>query len=322
MGQRILPRGGRPVPARRGPLRREPGRSGRAARDVRPLAVRARPHRRRSTRRPSRPSRARRSSPPRTSTSGPSRRRRSPVSTSEWCARSSRATSSASSATSSPSSSPRTAHAASTLPSSCSSTTSRCPPSSTPKRPSPATCSSSRSPGRTSARAIRVEAPDEALFEGCDVVVSGRLVSQRLAACPLEARGCVADARRRRAADPVALDADAAPRPPRARALPRSRATTRCASSLRTWAAASGQRGSRVETIIVPWLARTTGRPVRWTETRSENMVAMQHGRASRARVHDRREPRRRRAGLPPPGRAGRRRLPAVSARSFRASRR
>ena len=33
---------------------------------------------------------------------------------------------------------------------------------------------------------------DEALFDGCDVVVSGSLVSQRLAACPLEARACAA----------------------------------------------------------------------------------------------------------------------------------
>jgi carbon-monoxide dehydrogenase large subunit len=30
----------------------------------------------------------------------------------------------------------------------------------------------------------------------------------------------------------------------------------------------------------VAWLARTLGRPIRWTETRSENMVAMGHGRA------------------------------------------
>ena len=36
-----------------------------------------------------------------------------------------------------------------------------------------------------------------------------------------------------------------------------------------------------VEEILVGWLARTTGRPVRWTETRSENMVGMWHGRAS-----------------------------------------
>ena len=33
---------------------------------------------------------------------------------------------------------------------------------------------------------------DESLFDGCDAVVSGRLVSQRLAACPLEPRSCAA----------------------------------------------------------------------------------------------------------------------------------
>jgi carbon-monoxide dehydrogenase large subunit len=31
---------------------------------------------------------------------------------------------------------------------------------------------------------------------------------------------------------------------------------------------------------VLPWVARRVGRPVRWTETRSENMVAMGHGRA------------------------------------------
>ncbi len=32
--------------------------------------------------------------------------------------------------------------------------------------------------------------------------------------------------------------------------------------------------------MLVGWLARATGRPVRWTETRSESMVALQPGRA------------------------------------------
>jgi carbon-monoxide dehydrogenase large subunit len=36
-----------------------------------------------------------------------------------------------------------------------------------------------------------------------------------------------------------------------------------------------------VEDVLVAWLARKTGRPVRWTETRSENMVGMHHGRAA-----------------------------------------
>jgi carbon-monoxide dehydrogenase large subunit len=38
-----------------------------------------------------------------------------------------------------------------------------------------------------------VEEPDASLFDGCDVVVSGRLVSQRLAPCPLEPRSTAAE---------------------------------------------------------------------------------------------------------------------------------
>jgi CO/xanthine dehydrogenase Mo-binding subunit len=43
-----------------------------------------------------------------------------------------------------------------------------------------------------------------------------------------------------------------------------------------------GGKGLAVEDVLVAWLARATGRPVRWTETRSENLVAMHHGRAQR----------------------------------------
>ena len=34
--------------------------------------------------------------------------------------------------------------------------------------------------------------------------------------------------------------------------------------------------------MIIAWAARAAGRPVRWTETRSEHLVAMHHGRAQR----------------------------------------
>ena len=37
--------------------------------------------------------------------------------------------------------------------------------------------------------------------------------------------------------------------------------------------------GLYVEDLILPWLARRAERPVRWTETRSESMVALGHGR-------------------------------------------
>ena len=42
-----------------------------------------------------------------------------------------------------------------------------------------------------------------------------------------------------------------------------------------------GAKGLSVEDVLVAWLARKTGRPVRWTETRTENMTAMHHGRAA-----------------------------------------
>ena len=38
--------------------------------------------------------------------------------------------------------------------------------------------------------------------------------------------------------------------------------------------------GASPEDLLLPWLARHAGRPVRWTETRSENLVGMGHGRA------------------------------------------
>ncbi|HYT40170.1 MAG TPA: molybdopterin cofactor-binding domain-containing protein, partial [Acidimicrobiia bacterium] len=38
--------------------------------------------------------------------------------------------------------------------------------------------------------------------------------------------------------------------------------------------------GSYPEALLLPWIARRLGRPVRWAETRSESMVALGHGRA------------------------------------------
>ena len=125
-----------------------------------------------------------------------------------------------------------------------------------------------------------LENPDEAMFDDCEVVVSGRLVSQRMAACPLESRGCLAT---------VGDDG-----------RPTLRLSTQTPhldrhvlglflglddDGVRVVApdvgGGFGAKGISVETVLVPWLARETGRPVRWTESRSENMIAMQHGRAA-----------------------------------------
>ena len=125
-----------------------------------------------------------------------------------------------------------------------------------------------------------VEAPDDALFEGCDVVVSGRLVSQRLAACPLEARGCVAEL-----GEDGRMTLWLSTQTPHLDRHVLGLFLGLGDEGVRVVApdvgGGFGAKGLSVETVIVPWLARKTGRPVRWTESRSENMVAMQHGRAA-----------------------------------------
>ena len=51
-----------------------------------------------------------------------------------------------------------------------------------------------------------------------------------------------------------------------------------------------GAKMLSVEEILVVWLARRLGRPVRWTETRTESMVALPHGRGQELTLHDRRD--------------------------------
>src|SRR5262249_54755141 len=45
-----------------------------------------------------------------------------------------------------------------------------------------------------------------------------------------------------------------------------------------------GAKGLSVEDLVVAWLARPALRPVRWTESRSENMLAIGHARGQRMR--------------------------------------
>ena len=134
-------------------------------------------------------------------------------------------------------------------------------------------------PGTNVCTSHPVEA-DESLFDGCDVVVSGRLVSQRLAACPLETRSCAAVV-----GDDGRLTMWLTTQTPHQDRDGIARSLGMEASEVRVIAPdVGGGFGAKmlgVEEILVGWLARTTGRPVRWTETRSENMVGMWHGRAS-----------------------------------------
>jgi carbon-monoxide dehydrogenase large subunit len=129
------------------------------------------------------------------------------------------------------------------------------------------------------------ESEDADDFADCPVVVTHELVNQRLAAASLEGRSAAA-----------ALDED---------------------GRVTVWMSTQGAQGSKqaivrmlgiepdrlriitpdvgggfgaksgadVEHAVVALAAQRTGRPVRWVETRSENMVGMRHGRGQLQRI-------------------------------------
>jgi carbon-monoxide dehydrogenase large subunit len=119
---------------------------------------------------------------------------------------------------------------------------------------------------------------DDALFEGCEVVVRQRIVNQRVAPCPLEGRSAAA-----------LIEPDG-------RLMFYS--STQTAHGVRDTLATSleldpalihvitpdvgGGFGAKAsvyaEDIVTGWCAREVGRPVRWVETRSESMVGLGHG--------------------------------------------
>ena len=120
---------------------------------------------------------------------------------------------------------------------------------------------------------------DPSLFDGCDVVVRERIVNQRVAACPLEVRGGAAaydDEGRivlwastqhvHGVRDAVCAMYD----------LPPERVRVVAPD-------VGGGFGPKIgvhpEELLLPWIAARLGRPVRWHETRTENMLAMGHGR-------------------------------------------
>jgi carbon-monoxide dehydrogenase large subunit len=125
-----------------------------------------------------------------------------------------------------------------------------------------------------------VEEPDASLFDGCDVVVSGRMVSQRLAPCPLEPRSTAAEVGENgRLTVWLSTQTPHHDRHGLAQALGLEESQVRVVGP--DVGGGFGAKGLCVEDVLVAWVARTTGRPARWTETRSENMVSMVHGRGA-----------------------------------------
>ena len=128
-------------------------------------------------------------------------------------------------------------------------------------------------------REVEAAQGDGDLFAGCEVVVSAEIVNQRVAAAPLEVRAAAA-----------AWDGDG-----RLTVWMPNQGAQGSKQSVRRMLGLDDERlrlitpdvggafgakfGADAEHAVVALAARQVGRPVRWVETRSENMVAMPHGR-------------------------------------------
>jgi len=122
---------------------------------------------------------------------------------------------------------------------------------------------------------------DETVFDEAELVVAGRFVNQRLAPVPMEANGIVVQPNDERDGFTAWIPTQApfAVRDPLAAAVGVKPVDARVIAP-----AVGGGFGAKTpcypEYIVVAKLALETGRPVKWTETRSENMLSMAHGRA------------------------------------------
>src|ERR1700730_5516595 len=125
---------------------------------------------------------------------------------------------------------------------------------------------------------------DPAKFDDCEVIVERTIVNQRVAPVPLEVRGAAArwaDGRltlwastqnaqlaRGAVAGALGLDQDAVR-----------------GGALDAGGGFAAKTAPDRDVIAVAWAARRVGRPLRWVETRNENLMGMVHGRAQRQTI-------------------------------------
>ena len=120
---------------------------------------------------------------------------------------------------------------------------------------------------------------DDDFFAGCDVVVTERIVHNRMSSAPLEVRSTAA------AWDEGRLVVWMSNQAPHAAAgVFAATYGLEPADVHLITPDVGGGFGAKIgiypEDVLVPFLARHTGRPIRWLETRTENMLAMGPGRA------------------------------------------
>lgn len=119
----------------------------------------------------------------------------------------------------------------------------------------------------------------DSFFDGCDVVVDGRFVNQRVAPCPLEVRGCAATWHDGRLVQWTSTQHAQGARKSIAKANGIDESLVRVITP-DVGGGFGAKIGTYPEEVLLGTLAKHLGRPVRWRETRSESMVALGHGRA------------------------------------------
>jgi carbon-monoxide dehydrogenase large subunit len=116
------------------------------------------------------------------------------------------------------------------------------------------------------------------LFADCEVVVSQQVLNQRVAACPMESRGVATAWHEGRL---VFWNSTQAPHGAKEKLVEHYGLEPGQVHVIAP--DVGGGFGAKIdagpEELLLPAIARRLGRPVRWVETRSENMVAMPHGR-------------------------------------------
>jgi carbon-monoxide dehydrogenase large subunit len=124
---------------------------------------------------------------------------------------------------------------------------------------------------------------DDSIFDGCEVIVEGDVINQRVACLPMEGRSTAAAwANGKLTVWTSTQNAQISRLILTAIGLP--------PDAIRVVAPdVGGGFGAKIgidrESIVVAWAAKHTGRPVRWVESRGENLVAMTQGRAQRHHV-------------------------------------
>jgi carbon-monoxide dehydrogenase large subunit len=121
-------------------------------------------------------------------------------------------------------------------------------------------------------------------FDACEVVIERTIVNQRLAPVPLEPRGTAARWADGRLTVWASTQNAQLARDALVKRLGLGKTAVRVIAP-----DVGGGFGAKVsidrDSIAVAWAARHTGHPLRWAETRSENLVGMVHGRGQRQTV-------------------------------------